>query len=147
MYTPCTSPYRRTTCHNAHHTHMATSLLCTRFSTQHSALSCTHQPRSYHPAGGTFLRCQASITRSPCSYKVEIAWVTRNSTATNAHSVIATGLSPPHGTTRAPSNILPYPTPRSRHPYGHLAWDLLIRELRFRPKPSHTPTISRTVYI
>ena len=101
MYTPCTSSYRRTPCHNAHHNHMATSLLCTRFSTQHSTLSCAHQPRSYHPMGGTFLRCQASITRSPCSYKVEIAWVSRDSTATNAHSVIATRLSPttwaPHG--------------------------------------------------
>ena len=43
----------------------------------------------------------------------------------------------------APSNILPYPTPQSRHPDGHLAWDLLIRELRFRLTTSHTPNILR----
>ena len=44
----CTSPYRITPCHNAHHAQGAIrSILCTRFSTQRSTLFHAPQPRSY----------------------------------------------------------------------------------------------------
>lgn len=59
--------------------------------------------------GDTFLRCGVRSTCLPHSYKVEIACMPEHHVA-------------PHFW--APSNILPYPTPQSRHPDGYLAWDL-----------------------
>ena len=47
---------------------------------------------------------------------------------------------------RAPSNILPYPTPLPRHPTGYLARDLLYGST-LSSKTSLTPTILRTIYI
>ena len=109
MYTHAHRPYRitpmprRTPRHN-----MVGRIPCTRFSTQHSALSYTSEQRSYHLTRWHFPLLRGRSTCPLHSYKVEIACM-RSIT-----------WHPPW----APSNILPYPTPQSRYPHGHLAWDL-----------------------
>ena len=75
MYTHAHRPYRitsmprRTPWHN-----MVGRIPCTRFSTQHSALSYTSEQRSYHLTRWHFPLLRGRSTCSLHSYKVEIAW-------------------------------------------------------------------------
>ena len=111
------------------HLGRVTSILCTRFSTQRSTLFHAPQPRSYR------------LPKTTLSSVAEYAVLAYHTHIRLRLPVCLRHHVAPHSW--APSNILPYPTPQSRHPDGHLAWDLLIRELRFRLTTSHTPNILR----
>ena len=102
-------------CTHAHHlsqnptpTHMPTghtSILGTRFSTQHGTLSQVPQPRSYHLQGNTFPGCAKQDTCSPYSYKVEIACMPE-------HHVAPKGTEQ-YSTLSDPSTEAPYWVPRT----------------------------------
>lgn len=96
----CTSPKRQPHCTTHTTPKWVTSILCTRFSTQRSTRSYASQPRSYRLPKAT-LSSAANIAVLAHYTHIRLR-LPRGQHLTWHHT--------------APSNILPYPTPQSRHP-------------------------------